>query len=74
MVMSMQSILHLQTTAHDPSPPPTEVDACPLYQVIYLHDDANHSVNVVDTPTLQLQELLQFLLSGGSVFISCKPT
>ena len=70
----MQSILHLQPTAHDPSPQPPAVDACPLYQVIYLHNDADHSVHVVDTSVLQLQELLQFLLSGGSVFISCKPT
>jgi hypothetical protein len=71
--MSMQSILHLPTTAHDTPPPPVEADACLQYQVIYLHDDADHSVKVVDTPLLQLQELLPFLLSGGSVFISCKP-
>jgi hypothetical protein len=69
----MQSILHLQITAHDTFSPPAEVDACPQFQVIYLHDDADHSVNVVETPSLQVQELLPFLLSGGSVFISCKP-
>jgi hypothetical protein len=71
--MSMQSILHLQTPAHDTPPSPAEADMCLQYQVIYLYDDADHSVKVVDTPSLQLQELLPFLLSGGSVFISCKP-
>ena len=70
--MSMQSIFPLQTTAHDTAAP-SEVDACPHFQVIYLHDDADHNVHVVDTQTLPLQELLQFLLSGGSVFITCKP-
>lgn len=70
--MSMQSLSHLQTTDQDAAS--STVGACPHYQVIYLHDDADHSVNVVDTPTLPLQELLQFLLSGGSIFISCKPT
>jgi hypothetical protein len=68
----MQSLSHLQTTNHDTSSSP-KVDICRQYQVIYLHDDADHRVDVVDTPTLPLQELYQFLLSGGSVFISCKP-
>jgi hypothetical protein len=69
----MQSLHPLQTTDQDAASSP-QVDACPQYQVIYLHDDADHSVNVVDTATLPVQELLQFLLSGGSVFISCKST
>ncbi len=70
--MSMQSIVPLQTTAHDTTSSP-EVDVCSHFQVIYLHDDADHSVEVVDTPSLQFQELLQFLRSGGSLFIICKP-
>jgi hypothetical protein len=69
----MQSVVHIQTVSPEDQLSQAEVDQCPQFQVIYLDDDVDHGVKVKETSSLQLQNLLQWLLSGGSVFISCKP-
>lgn len=51
-------------------PPPS--GKCKLFQVFFLMNDDNLSVEVVETPEIDLGEVIGCLDQGDSVFITCK--
>lgn len=45
---------------------------CKFYQVFFLMNDANQSVEVLDVPEIDFEEMVGCLEQGDSVFIKCR--
>ncbi len=77
MVEQVNSIetLNTSTTVVDDPPRPRLRPSTPghVFQVIYVLNDDNHTVEVVETPEIDLDEVLGCLQQGDAVFITRKP-
>ena len=51
---------------------PLPSSKCKLFQVFFLMNDDDLSVEVVETPEIDLGEVVGCLQQGDSVFITCK--